>query len=401
MEELLSSFNAHLEAYNEHREYIARAQAQAEKFSSGIIEKVVLDHEVKSSAVADEVLPLVPEIEGHLDEIDDEVSSINDRKASADEQMEELQLRQLIGELSEEGFEAEGAGLRKELDDANARLEALSEQRALLQASLDRWVDLATAAGQDTGARTGAPAADDADDADDAGDAEIEGDVPVVVEDEEAGTHSSTDHIQDDVSAVFDNDATIEGESVNVAMDDGGEAIEAGEEVDFGFEDEDGDASAEVELNLVDGGAAGEAGADEIGIDLDAIEAAAGDDSSDDEGDDPAGDADADAADGAAEDEARRALLLYQEGTAEEQIYPFTGEVLTVGRGRDNDIQIKNDSKVSRFHCKLFRRGGNFYIEDNKSSNGTLVNGELITERRLFGGEEVIIGETFFRFRIM
>jgi hypothetical protein len=100
-------------------------------------------------------------------------------------------------------------------------------------------------------------------------------------------------------------------------------------------------------------------------------------------------------------DEPRRALLLYQEGTAEEQIYPFTGDVLTIGRGRDNDIQIKNDSKVSRFHCKLFRRSANFYIEDNKSSNGTLVNGELITERRLFGGEEVIIGETFFRFRIM
>jgi len=399
MEELLSSFNAHLEAYNEHREYIARAQAQAEKFSSGIIEKVVLDHEVKSSAVADEVLPLVPEVEGHLDEIDEEVASINDRKASADEQMEELQLRQLIGELSEEGFEAEGADLRKELDEANTRLEALSEQRAHLQAALDRWVELATSAGQDTGVRAADPSSDDGDDGDDDDDgasAEIEGDVPVVVEDEDAGTHSSTDHIQDDVSAVFDNDATIEGEAVDVAMDDGGEAIEAGEDVDFGFEEEDGDAGAEVELNLVEGAGAGEAGADEIGIDLDAIEAAAGDEP--DAEDDAAAD---DSDDGAADDEARRALLLYQEGTAEEQIYPFTGEVLTVGRGRDNDIQIKNDSKVSRFHCKLFRRGGNFYIEDNKSSNGTLVNGELITERRLFGGEEVIIGETFFRFRIM
>ena len=48
-----------------------------------------------------------------------------------------------------------------------------------------------------------------------------------------------------------------------------------------------------------------------------------------------------------------------------------TGDVLSIGRGRDNDIQIKNDSKVSRFHCRLFRRGGKFYIEDNKSSNGT------------------------------
>jgi hypothetical protein len=101
------------------------------------------------------------------------------------------------------------------------------------------------------------------------------------------------------------------------------------------------------------------------------------------------------------EDKPRRAVLLYQEGTAEEQIYPFTGEVMSLGRGRDNDVQVKNDSKVSRYHCKLYRRGPNFYIEDNKSANGTLVNGELITERRLFGGEEVIIGETFFRFRIL
>jgi hypothetical protein len=101
---------------------------------------------------------------------------------------------------------------------------------------------------------------------------------------------------------------------------------------------------------------------------------------------------------GAAE---RRALLLYQEGTAEEQIYPFTNDEICIGRGRDNEIQIKNDSKVSRKHCILFRENDAFFIKDNKSSNGSLVNGELITERRLFGGEEIIIGETFFRFRIM
>lgn len=99
--------------------------------------------------------------------------------------------------------------------------------------------------------------------------------------------------------------------------------------------------------------------------------------------------------------EARRAILLSNEGTPDEQIYALTGEVFTVGRGRDNDLQIKNDSKVSRFHCKVYRRGANYYLEDNKSSNGTMVNGELISERRLFGGEELVIGETFFRFRVM
>ncbi len=396
MQELLTNFNALLENYAEHRNYIRRAKTQSDKFSPAVIEKVVLDHEIKSSGVADELLPLVPEIEAQLRQIDDEKASINNRKARADEQMEELQLRQAIGELSDEDFESLGGDLRAELDLANGRLEALDGDRGQLQGALDRWVDLAVEAGQDPGTATA--------DAADAGDVAPEpvGDTPVVVETSD-GTHSSTDHIQEDVSAVFDD---ADADAVSVSMDDDGETIEAGEEVDFGFEEDDNgsQAGAEVELNLTGGSAESrEAGADEIGIDLDAVEAESDAVASADDEDEDAGSADAsgDAAPAASDDEPRRALLLYQEGTAEEQIYPFTGEVLTIGRGRDNDIQIKNDSKVSRFHCKLFRRGGNFYIEDNKSSNGSLVNGELITERRLFGGEEVIIGETFFRFRIM
>jgi hypothetical protein len=40
-------------------------------------------------------------------------------------------------------------------------------------------------------------------------------------------------------------------------------------------------------------------------------------------------------------------------------------------------------------------------VVDNKSANGTLVDNDLITEKRLFGGEEIIIGETPFRFRVL
>jgi len=97
--------------------------------------------------------------------------------------------------------------------------------------------------------------------------------------------------------------------------------------------------------------------------------------------------------------EPARWVLLYEEGTAEEQAFPILGDILTIGRGRDNDVQIKSDAKVSRFHCRLSFRGDHPWIEDLKSSCGTLVNGALITERRLFGGEEVVVGETFFRFR--
>jgi hypothetical protein len=382
MSDLLTNFGGLLDEYAQHREYIAKAQAQAEKFSKAVIEKVVLDHEVKSSGVADSILPLVPEIEAHIAQVDADTKGINEDKAGADEQYQELELRNAIGELEEDEFESLSSDLKAKLDEADARLGELAEDRAAHADALARWVELAAGASQDDGTSAAGPAEEEPEQEEEVADE------PVVV-DERDGTHSSTSHMTEDVSAVFED----EGSVAQVEVDDGGDvAIEAGDaDVDFGFEEDEGEAGEEVELNLVDGGGAAEEGADEIGIDLDV----GGDDEpAEDEGEEDAGGDES-------EDDARRALLLYQEGTPDEQIYPFTGEVLTIGRGRDNDIQIKNDSKVSRFHCKLFRRSGNFYIEDNKSSNGTLVNGELITERRLFGGEEVIIGETFFRFRIM
>ena len=48
-----------------------------------------------------------------------------------------------------------------------------------------------------------------------------------------------------------------------------------------------------------------------------------------------------------------------------------------VGRAPDNDIQIENNS-VSRKHMKILRKGDKFFIEDLKSQNGTLVNGQAI-----------------------
>jgi len=265
--------------------------------------------------------------------------------------MQELQLRQIIGEMDEGAFEQSSASLKSEIQEKGGVLESLQKEREALTTSLDRWLDLAREADQSTGAEGEKPAP-----------VVDEGSEVEVMEDEASGQHVTKGAIAEDVSPVFAEPAARpeEGEVAAIeAMETPAEEAEA----------------AEVDLSLVgEGGGAPEAGE---AIDLS-----------------PEGPA-------AVAVDNRRALLLYQEGTPEEQIYPFTGDTLTIGRGRDNDIQIKNDSKVSRYHCKLFRRGGNFYIEDNKSSNGTLVGGELITEHRLLGGEEIIIGETFFRFRIM
>jgi hypothetical protein len=60
---------------------------------------------------------------------------------------------------------------------------------------------------------------------------------------------------------------------------------------------------------------------------------------------------------GASQDGGTRAVLIYAEGTPGEQIYPISGETLTIGRGRENDIQVKNDGKLSRHHCSIPKIG--------------------------------------------
>lgn len=375
-EELLNKFNDLVATYAKHRGYIERARKYADKFSPAVVEKVILDHEVHSSGIAEEVLPLVPQMEEAIAAIAGEADDLNAQKSSSEEKVEELTLRKEIGELTEEQFEQETQKLRSTLDEMNARIEVLEVERKALDEALARWSELAQAAGQADGRKRDEAKGTEAAEPEAL---DIQVDEPVV--EDEVGQHAHVGGYTEDVSAVFEEEPAAA--AVKISEDGSAQVIEAAEaevvedepsaDVDFGF-DED---AREVELSLDEAAIAADS-AEEIGIDL--------------------------GVDGESNGEAketRRALLLYQEGTADEQIYPFTGEVLTIGRGRDNDIQIKNDSKVSRFHCKLYRRGSNFYIEDNKSSNGTLVNGELITERRLFGGEEVIIGETFFRFRIM
>lgn len=93
-----------------------------------------------------------------------------------------------------------------------------------------------------------------------------------------------------------------------------------------------------------------------------------------------------------------RAHLVRGVGTAREERILLTGERVTIGRGKENDIQILNDSKVSRYHCRIVREGEHYFVEDNSSSNGTLLNGEKVMRHALLGGESLTVGNTLFRF---
>ncbi len=58
---------------------------------------------------------------------------------------------------------------------------------------------------------------------------------------------------------------------------------------------------------------------------------------------------------------------------------PLEAEVVTIGRGRKNDIIIQ-DNEVSRAHCRLVRVLDDYEIQDLKSTNGTFVNGQEVDE---------------------
>jgi hypothetical protein len=73
---------------------------------------------------------------------------------------------------------------------------------------------------------------------------------------------------------------------------------------------------------------------------------------------------------------------------------------LSIGRSGEADVRIE-DRYASGLHARIFSREGRTYIEDMRSTNGTLLNdAELKGEAELIDGDVVRIGDTEFRFEV-
>jgi hypothetical protein len=71
---------------------------------------------------------------------------------------------------------------------------------------------------------------------------------------------------------------------------------------------------------------------------------------------------------------------------------------LSIGRAANADVQI-DDRYASGLHARIYAHRGHFYLEDLKSTNGTLLNDEsLAGEAELMPGDMIRIGDTEFRF---
>jgi hypothetical protein len=71
---------------------------------------------------------------------------------------------------------------------------------------------------------------------------------------------------------------------------------------------------------------------------------------------------------------------------------------LSIGRSAEADLRIE-DRYASGLHARIYAHGGNYYLEDLKSTNGTLLNdASLAGEAELMAGDLIRIGDTEFRF---
>lgn len=91
--------------------------------------------------------------------------------------------------------------------------------------------------------------------------------------------------------------------------------------------------------------------------------------------------------------------LIVQCQDAPDQEIRWEQPALTVGRDQANDLVI--DHKLaSRRHARFEQDGGNFYIRDLDSTNGTYLNGQRISGAQLLrNNDEVWVADTVVVFR--
>ena len=91
--------------------------------------------------------------------------------------------------------------------------------------------------------------------------------------------------------------------------------------------------------------------------------------------------------------------LVTKQGPLKGSVYGLDGEDFSVGRNPANRLSI-GDASLSRQHCVITSREGQFVIKDLDSRNGTFVNGVPARERVLVPGDEIQIGNSLFLYLI-
>jgi len=85
-------------------------------------------------------------------------------------------------------------------------------------------------------------------------------------------------------------------------------------------------------------------------------------------------------------------LVIRSGGGRGGESFTLSGDRETIGRRPDSSVFL-DDITVSRDHAVLVHRGGDWWIDDCGSLNGTYVNRDRIDSVKLTDGDEVQVGK--------
>jgi hypothetical protein len=356
--------------WNQYQNFIEKIQSQAAQFSSKVVEKLQAEYVEKQKLVTSEIEAFL-QIQGTLlAETKAALATLKHNNAAYDEVEQELTLRHAIGAISDEDYQTELNALKSSMSDYASQVDAYNADIDGIEGMFAAWEHMSGSA--------------------------------IVIEAVEEPVVESPvveEAVIEEANLIEPNS----GESFDFPGEDLGQLPEIAELEDALDPIEDLDA--DLEFNDVNGPSPFatipgedlnfELSNDSLGFDEGLDLSAELIDPDDFSGSIDLGNMSMDA-------DVPSAMLIRDEGVqGSEAIFPFKGDTYRIGRAPDNNIQIKDDSKVSRHHCELSRRGNQFYLVDLGSSNGTMVNGDAFEgEFKLYGGEELKVGETLFRFTI-
>jgi pSer/pThr/pTyr-binding forkhead associated (FHA) protein len=79
-------------------------------------------------------------------------------------------------------------------------------------------------------------------------------------------------------------------------------------------------------------------------------------------------------------------------------LFPLQDGTTHLGRGFAADFRLE-DQSVSRRHALVHVRAGGARVLDDRSANGTFVNGRRVTEAQLADGDVVVLGRVVLTYR--
>ncbi len=81
-------------------------------------------------------------------------------------------------------------------------------------------------------------------------------------------------------------------------------------------------------------------------------------------------------------------------GPHQNEVHALDQDLIKIGRGDDNTIQLPRDARISRHHIEIFWTGFGFKVKNLSQKNFVMVNEKVVHEESLNPGTKIQLGET-------